>query len=194
MEIERARMACVAAALRGAPGVGQSTAARRLVELLGTEAAVEVGRLTVIPADRYRRDGSKHAAAFAVGVRAAASFIEARVALIEIVETFGRDGVARAREAISKTSLQMRSVSRWAFHAVLARRLDSRPAGCADEQRGRLINDETMRVRLDDVLLTETARIDPDAVVAQVLGIVPMGSPDGPWFVGADEGRPGPSQ
>ena len=143
------------------------------------------------------RDRSQRAAGLAARGRAAAGFVEAGVAPVVIVGTFGRDGVAWAREAISKTSLQLRSVSLWASHVVLARRLAHRPAGYADEQQCRLIDDETMCVRLGDDFHIDTWRLDPDAAVAQVLGvlgIVPRGSPDGPWFVGADAGRPGPLQ
>ncbi len=180
--------------LRGTPGVGKSTVARRLVERLGEGAVVEVDRFRAMLAIPDWHSRAQHAAGLVAACRAAAGFVEAGVAPVVVVDTFGRDGVARARALFGSAVARGRCVTLWAAPEVIEERLARRAAGYADVAQCHLINAEVLRRRLDDDLLIDTSRLDVESVVDRIhaaLGLVRGGQRHGDARGRTDDGRTG---
>jgi predicted kinase len=155
-------------ALRGAPGVGKSAVGRRLVDRRGAGAVVEVDRFRAMLANCDWHDRTQHRVALEAACCAAVAFARSGVAPVVMIDTFGRDGLDRARVALALAGLRLPSITLWATADVLRRRLAARASGYADAEQSLLINDEVLRVRPEDDVLIDTTLGDAEAVVASV--------------------------
>ena len=158
--------------IRGAPGVGKSTAARLLVRRTGG-SLLEVDQLRSMFVAVDWVSQREHLRALAVAADLAASLLRQRFGPVLVVDTFSRgklrtflDGLAAAGvpgEAIGHVSL-------WASPAELSRRVDARPADhFRDVAVCLALNEASSRPEADGEKVLDTTGLTPADVASMIM-------------------------
>lgn len=176
--------------VRGAPGIGKSTTGRLLLGRLTNGALIEVDQFRAMLARCDWHDRTQHEVGMRAAVEAARAFLHSGASPVIIVDTFGRDHLARMQAAFGD-SIQYATVSLWAEPAVLQSRLSHRGCGYQDLEQAKWINEEIAAVRFPQESLLDTTLMGPDAVADALVELFSVGC--GPGAVrGARTEVPGP--
>ena len=160
--------------VRGAPGVGKSSAVSRLRRNIPGGATIEVDDLRRMIAGVQWSGREHHTLAIEHARLLAESFFARGFSPVVVVDTFSR----RLAEPLAT---QLRRIFRIAsLHAaphILERRIEGRPVSAfRDVSVSLALNAEVLRERLSNDELIDTTHLDVDAVssrLAMLLGVAP---------------------
>ena len=157
--------------IRGAPGVGKSSAASLLAQLYPSGAKVEVDRIRSMVNSVDWTDQSQHIAALKVAVDVACRFLEQDVRPVIVVDTFSGDKVrAFVSQLISARPLIHSYV--FTLHAdpkVLEARLKGRDAdNFKDFAIAAMINRDVLLYQCPGEVVVDTSCLDTAGVVASI--------------------------
>jgi cytidylate kinase len=146
--------------VRGAPGVGKSTAVGRMRRHLHSGAIVEVDVLRGMIAGVEWTNKVQHVLALEHAHMIAGSFLAHGLRPVVIVDTLGR---ARLDTFLPMLATSYRVVSLYARPEVLANRVDARPEGQFKNLEACMtLNDEIARHRYPHESLVDTSDMSPD--------------------------------
>jgi broad-specificity NMP kinase len=157
--------------IRGAPGVGKSSAASLLAQLYPSGAKVEVDRIRSMVNSVDWTDQPQHIAALQVAVDVACRFLEQHVRPVIIVDTFSGDKV----RAFVSQMVSARPSIQWSvftFHAdarVLEARLKGRDVDdFKDLTIAAMINRDVLLYQCPGEVMVDTSCLDAAGVVARI--------------------------
>lgn len=161
--------------VRGAPGVGKSTLARRLKGLRVVGAVVEVDDVRAMIAGTDWTDRHQHDAALEAALGMAAAFVASGLSPILLVDTFSRGRLRRVQAYLDEAALGHRTFSLWLDPGVLRERLACRPSGFREWEPTEVLNREVASNRYPDETFLDVTGLDKEAVAAVVAGRVGAG-------------------
>jgi broad-specificity NMP kinase len=152
--------------LRGAPGVGKSTTARKLRHMLPTGAIIEVDTLRGMIAAVKWVDTQQHLLALEHAHLLAESFLRRGFSPVLIIDTFSRGKLLGFIEKLSRPYLIATLHARW---EVLRSRVEQRPdEHFKDLAAIQLLHDEVARNRYPHELLIDTSELSPADTAAEL--------------------------
>lgn len=148
--------------VRGAPGVGKSSAVKRLRRRIQDGALIEVDQLRGMIAGVRWVDAAQHAVALEHALLLLESFLAKGFRPVIVVDTFSR-GKLTAFTARLRCSYRVASL--WAEPEELARRIAHRPKGqFKDLAASSALNEEVRRNRYPHEELVDTTELSPEGV------------------------------
>lgn len=154
--------------LRGAPGVGKSTASALLGAREAVGAVVEVDRIRRLLVDLDWGNRRQHEAAIAAAAGAAVEFAVAGFSPVLLVDCFGRDHAQRAARFVRRGGADVEVISLWASPTAIRARLALRSDDYDNVGMALLLNDE-MRVGSAHI---DTTELTVDQVADQILACI----------------------
>lgn len=152
--------------VRGAPGVGKSTAVRRLRKLIASGAVIEVDALRGMIAAVEWVNTEQHWLALDHARLLIDAFLAKGYRPVVLVDTFSRGKLTRF---VAGLDLSYRVASLYASEAELVRRVSGRPeGGFKDLDSCRVLNDEVAANRYEHEHLIDVTMLRPTAVAERL--------------------------
>lgn len=160
--------------VRGAPGVGKSSAAKLLRKLIPAGAIVEVDHVRGMIAAVRWIDSEQHLVALAVTRSIVRSFLEQNFRPVVVVDTFSRGKLKAFVEQISaEIGARHRIASLYAEEATLVARVNDRPQNeFREPEISAKLNQEIFKNRYDLEELIDTTNLSPTEVAARLFDVV----------------------
>ena len=152
--------------IRGAPGVGKSSASKRLRKLFAGGAIIEVDLLRGMIANVRWVDAAQHMVALDHARLLADAFLAKGYRPVIIVDTFSRGKLV---EFTASLPWDYRVVSLYAAPSILAARINHRPDDqFKDLEASNTLNNEVQATRHPHEALIDTSELDPDSVASEL--------------------------
>jgi predicted kinase len=160
--------------VRGAPGVGKSTAVRALRKQIGAGAIVEVDHVRGMIADVRWVDTEHHLAALAVTRGIVRSFLSRGFRPVVVIDTFSRGKLRQfVADLAGETDARYRVASLHAADDTLLSRVAGRPANeYREPEVSLLLNEEVRQNRYPREELVDTTHLSPGEVASRLLDIL----------------------
>jgi tRNA uridine 5-carbamoylmethylation protein Kti12 len=160
--------------VRGAPGVGKSTAVRTLRKHIGSGAVVEVDHVRGMIADVRWVDTAHHLAALGVTRGIIHSFLSRGFRPVIVVDTFSGGKLRQfVADLAEETYVRYRVASLHAAADTLLARVAGRPTNeYREPDVSLLLNDEVLRNRHPREELIDTTHLSPGDVAKLLLEIL----------------------
>jgi hypothetical protein len=150
--------------VRGAPGVGKSSAARLLRRLFPAGAVIEVDLLRGMVSSVRWQDTDQHLKALSHARLLAESFLEAGYRPVVIVDTFSPKKLSAFTSSLARP---YRVVSLYAEPLVLRSRIEGRPnVQFRDFETSQSVNSEIHLNRFPNEVLLDTSELDSGGVAS----------------------------
>lgn len=152
--------------LRGAPGVGKSTAARKLRQLIPKGAILEVDTLRGMIAAVKWVDSEQHLLALEHARLLAESFLQRAFRPVVVIDTFSRSKLLRFTQGLSGSYRIASLHARW---EVLRTRVEQRPdEHFKDLTAIQLLHDDVAGNRHPRERLIDTSNLSPSEVATEL--------------------------
>ncbi len=160
--------------VRGAPGVGKSSAAKALRKLIPSGAIVEVDHVRGMIASVRWVDTTQHLAALTVTRGIVRSFLEQNFRPVVVIDTFSRGKLKAFVEQLStEVGARHRIASLYADNATLLARVHDRPHNeFREPEISAKLNDEIKKNRYDLEELIDTTNLSPTEVASRLLDVL----------------------
>ena len=160
--------------VRGAPGVGKSSAVRKLRRLLPGGAIIEVDHVRGMIAAVRWVDTEQHLMTLELVHALAFGFLERGLRPVVVVDTFSR---GKLGGFVASLERPYRVASLFALEEVLVERVLGRPADqFRDLSACRLLNREVSDNRYDHEQLVDTSALTPGEVAAALVEVLHGGA------------------
>lgn len=154
--------------IRGAPGVGKTSSAKRLLAKIGRGAIVEVDGLRSAQAGCDWHNRTQHRIAREVAACCVVPYITGGVRPVVIVDTFGRSSILDMQEHLSTSGLSHFTISLWANPRILSQRISQRSGKSTDLPLSPLINNEIAGLRFEREHLLDTSGLTLEDTVESI--------------------------
>jgi len=160
--------------VRGAPGVGKSSATRALRKLIPHGAIVEVDHVRGMIASVRWVDTGQHLVALGVTLGIVRSFLQENFRPIIVVDTFSRGKLKAFAERLSaELGARYRTASLYADPDVLLARVNGRPHNeFREPEASTMLNREVFNNRYDFEELIDTTNLTPAEIASQLLDVL----------------------
>lgn len=160
--------------VRGAPGVGKTSAVRALRKLIPDGAVVEVDHVRGMIASVRWIDTEHHLVALGVALGIVRSFLDRELRPVVVVDTFSRGKLrAFAQQLTAELGVSHRIASLHAEDDALLERVERRPPNeFREPQISLLLNTEIRKNRYAHEELIDTTRLSPAEVASHLLDIL----------------------
>lgn len=159
--------------VRGAPGVGKSSATRALRKLVPDGAVVEVDHVRGMIASVRWIDTGHHLVALGVTRGIVLSFLERGIRPVVVVDTFSRGKLTAFAEQLEEARTSYRVASLHASESALRERVERRPANeFREPEISVLLNEEIRKNRYPREELIDTTDLSPSEVASRMLDVL----------------------